>query len=89
MGVRFLLKGHCPGGTSLWSGDLGGHPPHGQGPEGVSDPGGETDDEMAPAEDNGREVEIHLGSGGGKGGGEIIDGGGVYQAAAEHVHTLH
>ena len=28
---------------------------------GVSDPGGDTDDRTAPAEDTGREVEIHLG----------------------------
>ena len=53
-----------------------------------SDPGGETDDGTAPAEDTGREVEIHLG-GGGKGGGKILDDGGIYQAAAEHGCTVH
>ena len=42
-----------------------------------SDPGGETDDSTAPAEDTGKEVEIHLG-GGIKGGGGILDNGGVY-----------
>ena len=62
---------------------MGGHPPHGKGPRGVSDPGGETAEGTAPAEDTRKEVEIHL-SGGGKGGGGIIDDGGVYQAAAEH-----
>ena len=51
---------------------------------GGSDPGGET----APAEDTGREVEIHL-SGDGKGGGGILDDGGVYQGAAEHGRTVH
>ena len=63
-------------------------PPHGKGPGGVSDPGGETDDGMAPTEETGQEVDIHLGSGG-KGGGGILDDGGVYQAAAEHGRTVH
>ena len=45
-------------------------------------------DRTAPPEDTGREVEINFGSGG-KGGGRIIDDGGVYQAAAEHCHTVH
>ena len=51
------------------------------------DPGGDTSEESAPAEDNGREVEIHLG-GGGNGGGGILDDGGVYQAAPEHGRTV-
>ena len=58
-----------------------GHPPHGQGPGEVSDPGGNTADRTSTAEDTGREVEIHLG-GGGKGGGGILDNGGVYKAAS-------
>ena len=57
---------------------MGGHPPRGQGPGGVSEPGGKTADGTALVEDTRREVEIHLG-GGGKGGGEIIDNGGVNQ----------
>ena len=44
---------------------------------GGSEPGGDMDDGTYPAEDTGREVEIHLGSGG-KGGGGIIDNGGLY-----------
>ena len=39
-------------------------------------------------EDSVQEVEIHLG-GGGKGGGRIIDYGGVYQEAEEQSHTVH
>ena len=62
---------------------MGGHPPHGQVPGGVSDPGGYMADRMAPAEETGQEVEIHLG-GGGKGGGKIFENEGVYQLAAEH-----
>ena len=42
----------------------------------------------APVEDTGREVEIHI-VGSGKGGGGILDNGGVYQATSEHGHTLH
>ena len=42
----------------------------------------------APTKDTGLGVEIHLG-GSGKGGGGIIDDGGVYQAAEEHGRTVH
>ena len=46
----------------------------------------------APVEDTGREVEIHI-VGSGKGGGGILDNGGVYQAAVEpgcivHCYTI-
>ena len=51
-----------------------------QGPEVVSDTGGETSDGTAPAEDNEREVEIHLG-GGGKGRDGVLDNGLTCQAA--------
>ena len=37
---------------AIWSGNLGGHPPHGNGPGGVSYPGGETDDGTDPTEGN-------------------------------------
>ena len=83
-----MFWGRGPGGAALRSGDLGGHPPQGQGPGGVSYPGGNTAYGLAPAEDTRREVEIKLGNSG-KGGGRIIDEGGVYQAAAEHSRTVH
>ena len=67
---------------------MGGHPPHGQVPVGVSDPGGETDDRKAHAVENGRDVEIHLG-GGGKGGGGVLDDTGISQVAPEHGCTLY
>ena len=67
---------------------MGGYPLHGQGPGGVSDLGGETADGTVTVEDTGQKVEIHL-DGGGKGGGGILDDGGVYQAAAEHSCTVH
>ena len=57
-------------------------------PGGVSDPGGETDYGKAPAEYNRREVEIHLG-GGVKGGGGVLDCGGIHQADPEHGRTVH
>ena len=60
---------------------MGGHPSHGQGPGGVSNG-------TAPAEDTGWKVDIHLG-GGDKGGGGILDDGGVHQAAAEHGRIVH
>ena len=63
-------------------------PFHGKVHEGVSDPGDEMADRTAPAENTRRDVEIYLG-GGGKGGGRILDDGGVYQAAAEHIHKIH
>ena len=63
-------------------------PPHGQGPGGVSDPVGETADRTAPEEDSVQEVEIHLVSGG-KGGGGVLDNGGIRQAAPEHNRTVH
>ena len=69
-GVRILFKIRDIGGTALWRGYLGGHPPYGHGPGGCLDPGGETADGKAPAEGNGRDVEIHL-AGGGKGGRRI------------------
>ena len=56
---------------------------------GGSDPGGKTADGTGTVEDTGQEVGIHLGSGDGKGGGGILNDGGVYQAAAEHGRTLH
>ena len=62
-------------------------PPHGQGTGGISDPGVEKADGTAHADDNGREVEIHL-CGGSKVGGRILDDGGVYQAAPEHGRTV-
>ena len=68
----FFFYGCGPGVTSLRSGDLGGHPPHGQGHGGFSEPGGETSDWTDPAEDTRQELEIHPG-GGGKGGCEILD----------------
>ena len=55
---------------------------------GVSDPGGETDDGAAPAEDNGRDVEIHL-DGIGKGGGRFLEDEEIRQAAPEHGHTVY
>ena len=39
------------------------------------------------AEDNGWEVKIHLGVGG-KGGGRVLDNGGIYQSAPEHGCTV-
>ena len=53
----------------------------------VSDPGGETADGTAPAEDTGWEADIHLGRGG-KGGDGILDYVGVYQVAVEHGCTV-
>ena len=41
-GVRLLFKGRDTGGTAIFRGDLGGHPPHGHGPGRNLDPGGET-----------------------------------------------
>ena len=55
---------------------------------GVSDPGGETADGTAPAEENVWDVEIHLRSGG-KGGGRVLDDGGICQAAPEHGGTVY
>ena len=55
---------------------------------GGSDPGGEMADGTAPAEDTGREVEMHLGSNG-KGGGGVIDNGGIHQAAPEYGRIVH
>ena len=46
----------------------------------VSDPGGETDDETAPTEDNRNDMEIYLG-GSGKGGGGFVENVGIRQAA--------
>ena len=67
---------------------MDGHPPHGQGPRGVSEPGGDIADGTAPAEDTGQEVEIHL-RGGGKGEGVILDDGVLYQVVAEYSSTVH
>ena len=39
-------------------------------------------------EDTGRDVEIHL-RGGGKGGGGVLDDGGIRQAAPEHGRTVY
>ena len=85
-GILVLCCG--PGGTALWRKYLGGQPPIGQGPGGVSYPGCETANRTSSGEDTGREAEIHLG-GGRKVGSGIIDNGGVYQAAEEHVHAVH
>ena len=63
-------------------------PPHGQVPGGVSDPDGNTADGTATAEDNGRDVEIHLG-GSGKGGDRVLHDGGIRQAAPKHGFTVY
>ena len=55
---------------------------------GVSDPGGKTAYSTAPSEDTGREVEIHL-VGNSKGGGGVLDNGGIHKAAPEHGRTVH
>ena len=44
-------------------------------------------DMIDPAEDNGRDVEIHL-VGGGKGGGGFLGDGGIRQEAPEHGLTV-
>ena len=49
-------------------------PPHGQGPGGVTRPGGMVSDGVSLAEENRREVGLHL-VGNGKGGGGVIDNG--------------
>ena len=67
---------------------MGGNPLYGQGNGGVSDPRGETADKTDPAEDTGRELEIHFSVSGKRGCG-IIDDVGVYQAVAEHVRKVH
>ena len=82
-GVQILFYGRGTGGNALWIGDLGGPPPHGQGPGGVSGPGGKTADRTAPAEGTGREVDIHLGSDS-TGEGKVLEGGGIHKAAPEH-----
>ena len=79
-GVRIIFQGCGAGGTVIQIGDLGGQPLHGKGPGGVSDPGGGTTDGTAPAEDTGREVEIHLG-GDGRGGRGVLDYALIHQAA--------
>ena len=45
-------------------------------------------DGTANAEDNGRDVEIHL-DGGGKGDGGFLDDGGIRQVAPEHGRTVY
>ena len=59
---QYCSSDHIPG----WS------PPVWASPLGVSDPGGNMADGTAPAEDTGREVEIHLGSDGKGGGGFLM-----------------
>ena len=54
----------------------------------ISYPGVETADRKAPTEDNGRDVEIHLG-GDGKGGGGFPDNGGICVAVPEHSRTVY
>ena len=53
----------------------------------VSGSDSEMVDGTAPAEDNGQEMYIHL-SGDGKGGGGVLDNGGIHQAAPEHGRTV-
>ena len=48
----------------------------------------DTVDRKALVEYNGRKVDIHLG-GDGKGGGGVLDDGGIHLAAPEHGRTLH
>ena len=85
MVVWVIFKGRGTGSTAIRIGDLGSNHPHEQGPGGVSDPGGETTD---PAEDTVWEVEIHL-NGNGKGGGGVLEDGGMHQAELEHSCTVH
>ena len=87
-GVHILFKSRGAGGDDLRIGDLGGHPPHGKCPGGVSGPYGKTADEVAPAAETGREVDVHLG-GKGKGGGRVTEYGGIHPAALEHGRIVH
>ena len=88
MGVWLLFKGRDTGGAALRSGDLGGHPLHGHVPGWGSYPRGDKADGTDPAEDNGRDVEMHLG-GGGKGGGGFIDDRVISRVAPEHGRTVY
>ena len=54
----------------------------------VSVPSGYTFDGTAHAEDTGKEVDIHLGRNG-KGGGGVLDYGGIHPEAPEHSRTVH
>ena len=87
-GVRIIFQGRGTCSAALWIGDLGAPTPHGQGPGGVSGPGGDTYDGAAPAKDTRREVDIHLG-GNGTGGGRVLDDEGIHKAAPEHGHAVH
>ena len=60
-GVRLIFQSYGAGSADIWIGDLGGHPPHGKRPGGVSGPGGETADRADPTEETGQEVDVHLG----------------------------
>ena len=59
--VRIIFQSRGAGGAAIWITDLGGQPPHGKGPGGVSEPGGETSDRADPMEETRREVDIHIG----------------------------
>ena len=78
--VRLLFSGCDTSDTSPRIRDLGGHPSSGHVPRGVSDPGGETADRAAHAEDNGQDVEIQL-DGNVKGGGGFLGDGVIRQVA--------
>ena len=80
-GRIFFFRG--AGGAALRIRNLGGHPPHGMDLGGVSGPGEKTDDGEDPAEETGREVDVHLGSDG-KGGGGVTEDGGIHLAVPEH-----
>ena len=65
-----------------------GHPPHGQGLGRVPGLGGAASDRADPVTENILEVGVHLISNG-KGGGRVIDDGGVNSAKVEHGRTIH
>ena len=67
---------------------MGGRPPHGQGLGRVPGLGGAASNRAAPVAENILEVGVHLISND-KGGGRVIDNGGVNSAKAEHGRTIH
>ena len=67
---------------------MGGYPPHGTGTRGFIGPGGAATDREAPAEENRREVGVHLGGGGESAGGVWADGE-IHLAKEEYVCAVY
>ena len=87
-GVWLIIQSCRPVGIALRCGGMGGYPPHGTRPGGVSIPGGAATDGAAAKSEVGWDMGVHL-DGGGNIGGRVQADGELHSAKEEYGHSVY